>query len=69
MHRIKWYMASLVLTVLASSAAAQPVGNRSVLPEVGSPLPAIKLYDEHGDEFATTALRGHFSVLVFGCLT
>jgi cytochrome oxidase Cu insertion factor (SCO1/SenC/PrrC family) len=36
---------------------------------VGSLLPEVTLYDEHGEEFSTTSLREHYSVLVFGCLT
>jgi cytochrome oxidase Cu insertion factor (SCO1/SenC/PrrC family) len=32
-------------------------------------LPDVVLYDEHGEEFSTTSLRGQYSVLVFGCLT
>jgi cytochrome oxidase Cu insertion factor (SCO1/SenC/PrrC family) len=36
---------------------------------VGSLPPEVTLYDEHGEEFSTTGLREHYSVLVFGCLT
>ncbi len=39
------------------------------LPRVGSLLPEVSAFDEQGNEFSTGTLRGHYSVLVFGCLT
>ena len=39
------------------------------LPAVGSTLPDVTVFDEEGEPFTTTSLRGHYSVLVFGCLT
>jgi hypothetical protein len=38
-------------------------------PAVGSPLPELSLLDANGAKFPMSALRGHYSVLVFGCLT
>ena len=38
-------------------------------PAVGEPLPAIRIHDASGQPFELTSLRGHHSVLVFGCLT
>jgi len=69
-----------ISTVLAGSAFAQPGGTprggaggsrgaRGNLPEVGTMLPDITLYDDGGEEFSTSSLRGQYSVLVFGCLT
>jgi cytochrome oxidase Cu insertion factor (SCO1/SenC/PrrC family) len=60
--------------LMAGSAPGQQnrPGNRGPggeLPAVGSMLPDVALYDEHGEEFSTTSLRGQHSVLVFGCLT
>ena len=60
------------LTAGAASGQQNRPGNRGPggeLPAVGSMLPDVTLYDEHGKEFSTTSLRGHYSVLVFGCLT
>lgn len=61
--------------LVAGPASGQPGrsgsnrGPGGSLPEVGSMLPEVKLYDEHGKEFSTASLREHYSVLVFGCLT
>ena len=60
--------------LIAGSAQGQPSrpasrGPGGELPAVGSPLPVVTLYDEQGQEFSTAGLRGHHSVLVFGCLT
>jgi len=38
-------------------------------PQVGERLPAIGLLDSSGNKFGLETLRGHYSVLVFGCLT
>lgn len=38
-------------------------------PAVGQSLPAIQVYDEHGNDFSLGQLKGSYSVLVFGCLT
>ncbi len=37
--------------------------------EVGTPLPDVSIFDETGQPFETSSLRGNYSVLVFGCLT
>ena len=69
-----------ISTVISGSVLAQPGGNSrggpgggrgpgGSLPEVGSMVPDSTLYDAEGEEFSTTSLRGHHSVLVFGCLT
>lgn len=69
-----------ISTVLAGTAFGQPGGTGrgaagagrgagGDLPEVGSALPDITLYNDRGEEFSTTSLRGQYSVLVFGCLT
>ncbi len=73
MLRIELALLVGVSTVLAGSAFAQPGGGgRSGggnLPEVGAMLPDITVYDDGGEEFSTSSLRGQYSVLVFGCLT
>ena len=38
-------------------------------PVVGDSLPELIVYSPDGTEFKTTDLRGHFTVLTFGCLT
>jgi cytochrome oxidase Cu insertion factor (SCO1/SenC/PrrC family) len=38
-------------------------------PAVGELLPDVTVYDPDGKEFKTTDLRGHYTVLTFGCLT
>ena len=37
--------------------------------KVGSPMPEVTVFDEDGKPFETAALKGKYSVLVFGCLT
>ena len=39
------------------------------IPAVGTMLPDVKAFDEQGNAFSTSSLRGSYSVLVFGCLT
>ena len=62
-----------LLAVFASTVLAQRGPGfgpgRSNFPEVGSLLPDVPIYDDQGDRFSTKSLRGHYSVLVFGCLT
>ncbi len=38
-------------------------------PELGAPLPDVTCYDADGKVFKLRSLRGHHSVLLFGCLT
>ena len=38
-------------------------------PAVGDPLPEVAVYTPDGKEFPTASLRGHYTVLTFGCLT
>lgn len=38
-------------------------------PPLGDPLPDVAGYDARGNEFKLRSLQGHYSVLVFGCLT
>jgi cytochrome oxidase Cu insertion factor (SCO1/SenC/PrrC family) len=39
------------------------------LPAVGTKLPDVSAFDEQGEKFSTSSLRGSYTVLVFGCLT
>ncbi len=38
-------------------------------PAVGSPLPDVTAFDADGNPFHLGSLKGHYSVIVFGCLT
>ena len=58
-----------LLAIFASTVVAQRGPGRANFPEAGSLLPDVVVYDDQGDEFSTKSLRGHYSVLVFGCLT
>ena len=44
-------------------------GGGDTLPAVGSILPTVSAFDEQGNAFSTSSLRGNYTVLVFGCLT
>jgi hypothetical protein len=39
------------------------------VPAVGTMLPIVSAFDEQGEKFSTSSLRGSYTVLVFGCLT
>ncbi|MCP4782894.1 MAG: hypothetical protein GY903_04390 [Fuerstiella sp.] len=38
-------------------------------PNLNSPLPDVTCYDAEGNEFKLRSLKGHHTVLLFGCLT
>ena len=38
-------------------------------PTIGDPLPDLTVYTADGKEFKTSSLRGHYTVIDFGCLT
>jgi cytochrome oxidase Cu insertion factor (SCO1/SenC/PrrC family) len=38
-------------------------------PAVGDTIPDVTVYDPTGKEVKTSELRGHHTVLTFGCLT
>ena len=38
-------------------------------PTIGDALPDLTVYTADGKEFKTSSLRGHYTVLDFGCLT
>ena len=38
-------------------------------PTIGEALPDLTVYTADGKEFKTPSLRGHYTVLAFGCLT
>jgi cytochrome oxidase Cu insertion factor (SCO1/SenC/PrrC family) len=69
------------VVVLALLLAVSPVGafaqrkkkNEDAFPRekptVGETLPDLVVYDVRGHEVNTASLRGHYTVLTFGCLT
>ncbi len=38
-------------------------------PAIGEAIPELTVYSPDGKEFKTSDLRGHYTVLTFGCLT
>ena len=38
-------------------------------PTIGDAFPELTVYDPRGNEVSTASLRGHHTVLTFGCLT
>lgn len=38
-------------------------------PAIGDTIPDVTVYDSAGKEVKTSGLRGHYTVLTFGCLT
>jgi len=38
-------------------------------PAVGDVIPDVSVFDQSGKELKTSSLRGHYTVLTFGCLT
>lgn len=38
-------------------------------PVIGDLLPSVEVYTNDGQAFKTDDLRGHYTVLTFGCLT
>ena len=81
MRRIVLYVTFVLFGVFVTDALAQPGrsgfgrgpgvrgGPGGDLPEVGTILPDVTVYNDKGDELAVRELRGNYSVLVFGCLT
>ena len=75
MKRLSLLVMGLVVAALPVGAAAQPEKKRSEedfvkeKPAVGDPLPDVTVYAPDGKEVKTSDLRGHYTVLTFGCLT
>jgi cytochrome oxidase Cu insertion factor (SCO1/SenC/PrrC family) len=64
---------ALLVAVLPTAALAQKQKSEEDFvkekPTVGDALPDLTVYDTDGKEVKTSSLRGHHTVLVFGCLT
>src|SRR3569623_1914184 len=72
------YLLCLIAIVLAVSAMEAQAQQRvqeleeeflETKPLIGDPLPEVTVYTSDGKPFKTADLRGHFTVLTFGCLT
>ena len=52
-------------------SAAQVLATRfdRAAPQIGDPLPDVTGLDAEGHEFPLRNLKGHYTVLTFGCLT
>ncbi len=72
---MRMLLLTTVLFTMAGLAPAQGQKMRSeedwakTKPAVGDTIPDVTVYDASGKEFKTSALRGHYTVLTFGCLT
>lgn len=64
-------MASCFVVVVATipTASAQRGGFGRGLPQSGTFMPKVDVYDDAGQVFSTAKLKGSYTVLVFGCLT
>jgi hypothetical protein len=64
---------ALVGCLLGIPATAQPGKEDPEFvrksPAIGEPLPSLTVFTSGGKEFKTDSLRGHYTVLAFGCLT
>jgi cytochrome oxidase Cu insertion factor (SCO1/SenC/PrrC family) len=74
MQRASLIAVALTLAVLPAAAEAQRNQEKeedfvAAKPAVGDPLPETTVYAPDGQPFKTSDLRGHYTVLTFGCLT
>jgi cytochrome oxidase Cu insertion factor (SCO1/SenC/PrrC family) len=73
MHSIRVSFLSLWVTgLLVGSVSAQGKEDPEFIkksPTIGEPLPDLTVYTADGKEFKTSSLKGHYTVLDFGCLT
>lgn len=75
MSRVLLFAVALAFAALPAEAWAQK-RNRArdesfvqAKPAVGDALPELTVFRPDGKPFETAELRGHYAVLVFGCLT
>ena len=71
----RFVLAALIAAVPSGAVAAQPDKKKNEAdfvkekPAVGDSLPDLTVYSPDGKEVKTSGLRGHHTVLTFGCLT
>lgn len=66
--------AAVLLLACTCEALAQRSEKRdkefvAARPVVGEMLPSVTVFTPDGTELSTDSLRGHYTVLTFGCLT
>jgi cytochrome oxidase Cu insertion factor (SCO1/SenC/PrrC family) len=73
MRLVLFVSVSLALAWLPATGRAQMKQSEEdfvkAKPALGEPLPDLIVYDPDGKEVKTSSLRGHYTVLTFGCLT
>jgi len=76
MRFTKWLLVSLVLLAMSSPVQAQQKKLKAneedfltEAPVMGDKLPEVTVFSPNGTEFKTADLRGHYTVITFGCLT
>jgi hypothetical protein len=61
---------SLRIPALLAALLGVTLGRESALPPIGDSVPQLTAYDAEGKAFnLADRLKGHYSVIVFGCLT
>jgi cytochrome oxidase Cu insertion factor (SCO1/SenC/PrrC family) len=74
MHSLRTRLLCLLATALLAGPVSAQGGKEDPewvkqSPTIGDPLPDLTVYTADGKEFKTSSLRGHYTVLDFGCLT
>jgi cytochrome oxidase Cu insertion factor (SCO1/SenC/PrrC family) len=72
MNTNRLVQACTLLAVIASTAHGQMREDPEFVkksPTIGEALPDLTVYTADGKEFKTSTLRGHHTVIAFGCLT
>lgn len=73
MLRLPIVTTSILVLALAASASAQRPGRRpsafDQATKVGEMIPDVSGFDASGKPLNLRDLKGHYTVLVFGCLT
>jgi hypothetical protein len=74
MKTVIWLKVLLALAIQPGIASAQERKKSEAefvrsRPAIGDAIPDVVIYDSTGKEVRTSELRGHYTVLTFGCLT
>jgi len=74
MRAVSLIACGLSFLFLPAVASAQGMQQRErafvrQAPKIGVRLPSLSVYSADGNAFNTADLRGHYTVLTFGCLT
>lgn len=66
------FQAGVLLALLSGPAVGQMKEDPEFVkksPTIGELFPDLTVYTADGKEFKTSSLRGHHTVIAFGCLT